>query len=107
MKLSKRHSQGIADVYREAKFYLWDGRGQCPPDKHAFICFALSKCLMGGEQEYYNILRARNIIMHRLGESATVYGWLGEREYGPLTNLKLQEYRHRWLDAWIKEFSNI
>jgi len=94
-----------SEVFRAAKFYL--NRGN--EDKTDYICSAI------GDVEYANLVtsraayRARAVVGIRLGDNASVTSWLKERGYVPMNknphnNLQVQKYRHRWLNALIREF---
>lgn len=98
--------QQIADAFRAAKRRLWKGRGSSF-GKETYICYALSTTDAG--------LAAQRIIMQRLGKRgqyvSSVDTWL--RRCGfvsgfgmPNYDRLVQSYRHRWLDALIKEFSS-
>lgn len=100
MKLKK-----TSEVFRVAKMYL--NRGN--QDKTDYICAAI------GCAEYDNLVtsraadRARRVIDLRLYDNATVTSWLKDRGYIPIrqdpnNNKQVQKYRHRWLNALIKEF---
>ena len=100
MKMKK-----TSEVFRAAKLYL--NRGN--EDKSDYICGAI------GEAERYNLVtrkaayRASNVIGTRLRDSVSVTGWLKDRGFVPINqdpynNKQVQKYRHRWLNALIKEF---
>ncbi len=100
MKLGK-----TSEVFRVAKMYLNKGN----QDKTDYICQAI------GEAERVDLVtsraayRASDVIGIRLGNSVSVTGWLKERGYVPMNkdpynNVQVQKYRHRWLNALIKEF---
>jgi hypothetical protein len=94
-----------SEVFRAAKFYL--NRGN--EDKTDYICGAI------GEVERVDLVtsraayRASNVIGVRLGDSVSVTSWLKERGFVPINqnpynNVQVQKYRHRWLNALIREF---
>ena len=100
MKLKK-----TSEVFRVAKTYL--NRGD--QDKTDYICAAI------GDAEWNKLVtskaadRARKVIGLRLYDNATVTSWLKDRGYIPMrqdpyNNKQVQRYRHRWLNALIKEF---
>jgi hypothetical protein len=100
MKMKK-----TSEVFRAAKKYL--NRGN--EDKTDYICGAIS------DVEYAKLAtarvadRARHVINSRLGEEVSVTHWLKVRGFVPMNkspynNLQVQKYRHRWLNALIREF---
>lgn len=105
------HRKQIAAAFKLAKARLWNGRGDYPPPaKEEFICHAIGSNTKQG-------LAAQKVVQKRLGKRAhgedrTVVDWL--YDFVPEFNgsmdwqsrqLLAQEYRRRWLDALIKEFS--
>lgn len=98
MKVTRKQ---IADAFRLAKSRLWDGRGT-RGFRSWFICLALDEDPAGNE--------AKQIIMQRLGGEMIVDHWLINRGFistmAPDYDLIVQDYRHRWLDALIEEFSS-
>lgn len=90
----------LADL-QSAKTRLDTGiRNQANENKETYICAALG---WGST--------ANDLIMHRLrkscGASGTVVGFLACSGIPAklLNHKNVQEYRHRWLDALIEEFS--
>ena len=95
-----------SEVFRAAKFYL--NRGN--EDKTDYICGAI------GDVERADLVtaraadRARYVISSRLNEEMSVTHWLKVRGFVPINkdpynNVQVQKYRHRWLNALIKEFA--
>ena len=70
--------------------------------KHEFICHALDEA--GGEDN-----PASEIIQERIAPHGTLNAWVVHNVLGGNWNLvgerDMQEYRHRWLDELIREFS--
>lgn len=107
---TKAQRRLICEAFKAAKPWLAhtnqdDTYGRDP----LFICLALERTDAPGKY------LAGNLIMSRLGEHHTVSAWLhanvinarralNRRGYEARTEL-IQEYRHRWLDALIEEFS--
>lgn len=105
----------LVNAFKAAKRYLWAGKTQTVPVLETqFICMA------SGMAEKYDWIteqarrRAKAIVIKRLEGEFTVADWLvrkgciARRNRLALTNLQqqqIQEYRHRWLDALIAEFS--
>lgn len=94
-----------SEVFRAAKFYL--NRGN--EDKSDYICGAI------WEAERVDLVtaraadRAKYVISSRLGDDVSVTSWLKVRGFVPMSkspynNLQVQKYRHRWLNALIREF---
>ena len=101
MKMKK-----TSEVFRVAKLYL--NRGN--EDKTDYICGAI------GDAERAKLVtrkaadRARDTIGTRLRDNVTVTSWLKDRGFVPINqdpynNKQVQKYRHRWLNALIKEFA--
>ena len=100
MKLEK-----TSEVFRVAKMYLNKGN----QDKTDYICQAI------GTAEYDKLVtskaanRAARIINKRLDGNMSVTSWLKDRGFipinqDPFNNKQVQKYRHRWLNALIREF---
>ena len=100
MKMKK-----TSEVFRLAKMHL--NRGN--EDKTDYICGAI------GGVEHAKLVtskaadRARAVIGTRLRDNVSVTSWLKERGFVPINqdpynNVQVQKYRHRWLNALIKEF---
>lgn len=101
---------------RMAKQYLWNGEGSWDsftrdPDKQTYICDSLSHAHYDGCVTYKAKTKAVKLIMTRLGPCVSVGQWLqvnvGYRvKFGVGHSAyykQVQAYRHRWLDALIKE----
>ena len=102
---------------RCAKKYLWDAKYHLwyHEDKYPHICNALEEAHINNEITYKALIKARSVIMRRLAPSISVADWL-ERNVGithyskysvrdhAFWTQQLQAYRHRWVDALIKEF---
>jgi hypothetical protein len=100
MKLRK-----TSEAFRVAKNYLNKGN----QDKTDYICAAIGDA----EDDKLVTIKAANharwVIGSRLRDNATVTSWLKEQGFIPryqnsYNNKQVQAYRHRWLDALIKEF---
>ena len=95
----------FVEALKYAKNRLWNGRGKRFSGrqgtlKQYYICNALAHAT-------HSSYALRRLIHQRLGDSITVEDWL-EGIGVPLDQLNdknLQEYRHRWIDELIKEFS--
>lgn len=66
--------------------------------KRMFICHALNHSWHSGAD------LAKKVIMTRLAGNPTVGQWLHRRGLVG-TRVEIQQYRHRWVDALIQEFS--
>ena len=78
-------------------------------NKRQFICHALEDAV-GRGITYREMVLAKRMIMDRLGEDYyTIEGFLeatiGKEVFESVNRDDVQKYRHRWLDALIKEFS--
>ena len=77
---------------------------QCGDGQEEFICYAI-----GSARDAWARVLAREMIMERLGNTPTVYDWLrcrvGMQAIQAAGQDSVQQYRHRWLDALIEEFS--
>ncbi len=100
MKLKK-----TSEVFRLAKTYL--NRGD--QDKTDYICVAIGHAECDNRVTVKASDRARQVIGSRLQDNVSVTSWLKDRGYIPMrqnpsNNKQVQKYRHRWLNALIKEF---
>lgn len=94
-----------SEVFRVAKNYLNKGN----QDKTDYICSAIGWAEEDNWVTRKAAERARNVIGSRLQDNATVTSWLKDRQLipryqNPSNNKQVQKYRHRWLNALIKEF---
>lgn len=99
-----------SQIFRAAKEYLWNGKGQKYPTESFFICHAIA--LTGAD--YYQVKRLTDYIESLLSPASTYEGWLHHyhpqiyskaEEKGNMIP-KLQKARHAWLDSLAKEFKN-
>jgi len=106
------NNKEIADAFRAAKRFLWDG---VTLDNHsltgssnvAFICHAIRKAY--DKRLIRNEARqaAVDTVMGRIGRCPTVTVWLRVKAGVQATTAEQrQQYRHRWIDSLIEEFSN-
>mgnify|MGYP001601771169 CR=1 FL=1 len=94
--MSTKNEQ-IAAAFRAAKLLLSHGTGGKKP---LYICYALNRVPDSGD--------AKRVIQSRLCLHITVDGYLAGTVGVPkklLTRKNVQEFRHRWLDTLIVEFS--
>ena len=94
-----------SEVFRAAKHYL--NRGN--EDKSDYICSAINWAEYYSWVTYSAAKRAKKVIARRLGDDMSVISWLKVRGFVPMNetpcnNLQVQKYRHRWLNALIREF---
>ena len=99
LRALKAAKQPLSDTYRIG-------------EREQFICFALYRTVRFGASSYEDYLDARNLILERLAPFNCVEDWLkanvGHKAFYAARQKNqdvIQEYRHRWLDALIKEFS--
>lgn len=111
MSYTKEQRRKIHEALIRLKDNLWDGVNDANWfNKHTYICGAAN----GAPHETL----VQKMIRERLGFSRTVEEWLEENVVGfefdrfsywyfntPLTSKDIQDYRHRWVDALIVEFS--
>jgi len=105
-----------SEVFKRAKEQLaMDYSETCSsPTKEKFICIAITtaaahtKRITSGD-----IDRCAKIIQSRMNWTYTLEGWLVDQgcipHYslcGRATKDRIQEHRHRWLDALIAEFES-
>lgn len=82
-------------------------------EREQYICFALYQTVRFGASSYEDYRDAKNLVMKRLAPFNCVEEWLkanvGHKAFYAAQQKNqdvVQEYRHRWLDALIEEFSN-
>ena len=100
--------QQIHKALVEAKPYLAWNEEQIDYT-YSYICWAIEEAEHEGKISNHSANLAKNMIMKRLGEFLGVdnwltykIGWIAVKDAGKDA---MQEYRHRWLDSMIKEFS--
>lgn len=108
-KFTKEQRKEIAAVFRAAKKYLWDGHGVYLASSSVYICCAISDVYyLGGTSIQAAAANATSVIQASLGYHSCVESWLAKVakvDVSLLNPANVQAYRHRWLDALIKEFS--
>lgn len=104
-----KHSM-IASALKAAKPFL--AKSAHAIHKEQFICYAILRAEERGKCEWHETILARRMIMERLCGRYNIECWLQNRiGYQKYFAAKLrnpdviQEYRHRWLDELIREFS--
>ena len=101
----------IAHALKAAKPYLVKSNwtDDQSTEKSLFICCALDKARRHRKISDTAADAAEKVIMNRLGGYYTAAGWLsnkiGTDAVKAAGATALQEWRHRWLDSMIKEFS--
>lgn len=97
----------IRDTLVAAKSHVATKANQ--PGKLQYICWAFDRSVSLGEIPYMAKFDAREMIHERLGNYYCIEEWLeanvGRTKVRKAGKTAVQEYRHRWLDAMIKEFS--
>ncbi len=99
--MQKKKRLAIALALKNAKPYLSRGND----GKEEFICYSIE---LGNQFEPYRAALAKYLIMERLDGCATAEEWLKHRVGADTVaagRRVLQDWRHRWLDALITEFS--
>lgn len=102
MKYTNEQRLKIADAFRAAKKRLAKGPGGT---KATHICWALGDASEACEISWTAFINAKRIIEQRLAPYSAVSGWLVANVKSDISFKDLQQYRHLWLDALIKEFS--
>lgn len=98
----------IRNALVAAKQYLAEDEEELH-SKEEFICIAITDAATYRKCTEIEADLAEQLIMSRIGENYTAEGWL-ERKIGKKTVLvagrtAVQQWRHRWLDSLIGEFS--
>lgn len=107
-KYTKEQRSTFVKAFSAAKEYLWSGKGKRKDIQKTAICFALARACYSEKIKHDEFQKARRLIEYRLGGHATVTSFL---RFGQcidsvlLNDRNIQAYRHRWLKALIKEFS--
>lgn len=76
--------------------------------KEYYICITIHSLVEGGSITYRDMQAAKNVIQGRMGGYASLDAWLEHKHGIPaikLTKTRMREYRLRWLDSLIAEFS--
>lgn len=96
------YSALVAAKGRLSPTYHCDGKEQ-------FICLAIDEARLRGECDSYGAKLAVKLIGERLRGCPTIEMWLeyniphfNERD---IRSDSVQQYRHRWMNALIKEFN--
>jgi len=110
--MSKYKRLALSKAFAAAKEYLAKPGEYRYCMKQEFICHALLAARWSGQITEAVQELAISVVINRIDNQRTVQGWLCAEGYLP-RDLSLQEtfdlcqeYRHRWLDALIKEFSD-
>ena len=78
-------------------------------DKEQFICHALLRVKRSRRELFAAAILAEKMIMERLNGQYTAENWLARKigwyEIDKAPVDAVQQWRHRWLDSMIKEFS--
>ena len=111
----------VSAVFKQAKTRLWDGQPNWV-DKSMYICHAIEDVAPElslrplQSQRYYDrryapYNRAKKIIQQRIHPEMALEDWVLKNVKGSWRTLnrsdsckQMQAYRHRWLDALIKEY---
>lgn len=109
MKYSPTERKELAEVFRQAQYYLWKGPGDSRSEVKHFICFAISATIAPGWVKGL----ARDVVMKRLGNQGTLEWWLYKRQYithpganyDNKTRRAIQKHRLMWLKELEREFS--
>lgn len=92
----------IASAFRAAKPFL---SLKATTKGVPYICWALEDAKDANKISRYDEWAAKDVVMGRIHPYVTVDEWLTDELNVTPTDNQLQEYRHRWLDALIEEFS--
>lgn len=105
---TKKQRASLAKAFKAAKSFLYKGPPYTSRDKTAHICFAIEHACHVGRLTVDESELSRAHIRLLLGNNGTVSGWLRDHldvQESERTSENVQQFRHRWLDALIKEFS--
>lgn len=108
----------VSQVFKQAKRYLWNGKqGWMHKGETAYICHAINTAAYKNgfhdedSWQYAPYKRAKRIIQQRIDPYHELGDWVRKNVKGSYKTLnkinaheQMQAYRHRWLDALIKEF---
>ena len=108
-----------SEVFKQAKTRLWDGQANWI-DGEMYICHAIDDVAWGNglytSSGYHDRLsapynRAKKIIQQRIHPHMSLEDWALDNVKGSWRTInkndsckQMQAYRHRWLDALIKEY---
>lgn len=110
MKYTAAQRRELAAAFRAAKPLLWSGKDRViPPGQTGYICYALRGAYFRGSVLGPTSRLAQELIAGRLDGHSTAVDWLYHRRGVPmslLTSENVQDWRHRWLDMLIEEFSS-
>lgn len=103
MKFTKNVRAEIVKALKAAKPHLWCGTRH-QSRKTEYICLALERV---SRQHPTGVAYAKSLIAERLGRSNTLWGWLRSQGISQkqLTDDRVQQHRHAWVDQLIAEFS--
>lgn len=100
----------IKQAFEVALEHLWDGHGAAWP-KRKHICDALNVAAAAGELTQDQSQQAQDVIHARMSPQPNVIDWLANQGFITHTSAynedetHVQEFRHRWCNELIKEFS--
>lgn len=100
-------------ILKQAKERLWDGQNKWT-DGALYICHAIEDTapdLVFRSRRFAPYNRAKKIIQQRIHPEMSLDDWVRKNVKGSWRTLnkhnsleQMQAYRHRWLDALIKEY---
>ncbi len=101
----------LRQAFKAAKIYLArngaDIQSRKPADEE-FICSSLDRAHLNGHISRETADLASDMIMERIWPSVTACRWIQQAtglSYSSMTEDDVQQWRHRWLDSLIWEFS--
>lgn len=102
----------LRQVFKAAKLYLASNEEefhQMNPRTKEFICIAIDQACRNGHFHRLAADDAQDLIMLRIDGSGSARTWLhhrvGHEEVETAGRTAVQQWRHRWLDSLIEEFS--
>lgn len=114
--MNKRQQAGMRKAFQAAKLHL--SHGSSIPDIYdynfsKYICNALATAEWHGFITWKQKNDAKNLLDTRLGGYHSIESWLGVNVEGfaemandkKITTRMIQDYRRRWLDSLIEEFT--
>jgi len=103
--------KALRQAFKAAKIYLATNSEEidgAKPRREEFICCSVDQAHFNGHISQESAHRAEALIMNRIYPSVTACQWLAAELGVDMMHLEeddVQQWRHRWLDSLIQEFS--
>jgi len=106
----------LSQIFREAKYELWNGFGQ--PYQPKFVCHAINRLFARHPLHDDRIYAAKHVISELLNGHTTLEDWLVANKHCRMEDLymingnfrdpkKIQATRHAWLNHLIQHYESI